>query len=434
MKKWTALFVLLASFVAKSQDLAFPGAEGYGRYASGGRGGEVLIVSNLNDSGPGSLRVAVRKKYPRIITFSVSGNIELKESIDINYGNLTIAGQSAPGDGITLKNHPLKIKGDNVIIRYIRSRLGDEHKDQADAISANGNKNLIIDHCSFSWSTDEVASIYDNELTTVQYCIISESLNNSVHEKGVHGFGGIWGGKKASFHHNLFAHHRSRNPRFNGARYHKKPEEEIVDFRNNVIYNWQNNNSYGGEEGNYNIVNNTYKAGPATRSKKDKILDPYEPYGKYYLNGNVLVGNEEVTRDNYAGININEDKIDKIRLEAPIQVDLVTTQTAAESFKIVLLNAGASYQRDIVDKRIIKEVQEGTASYGSNGIIDSQADVGGWPKLKSKDAPKDSDEDGMPDTWENRKGLNTLKNDATEKGLQEHYTNIEVYLNELVKD
>lgn len=433
MKQLVALLMLIGSS-ALGQDLAFPGAEGYGRFSTGGRGGKVLTVTNLNDSGSGSLREALREDFPRIVVFAISGTIELESPLDINDGNLTLAGQSAPGDGICLKNYPLKVKGDNVIIRYIRSRLGDERKVQDDAFSATKNRNLIVDHCSFSWSTDESASIYDNELATVQYCIISESLNSSVHVKGEHGYGGIWGGKKTSFHHNLFAHHNSRNPRFHGARYHKQPKEEIADFRNNVIYNWRDNNSYGGEEGNYNVINNTYKTGPATQSKKDKILDPYKPYGYFFLAGNVLIGDEEVTNDNLEGVNVNQETLSQITLEEPIEVAPVSTQSADESYKLVLDGAGASYRRDEVDKRIVKEVSDGTATFGKNGIIDRPEQVGGWPELKTSKIPKDSDQDGMPDSWEKKNGLNPKEDDSAKTGLMDHYTNIEVYLNELVED
>lgn len=418
---------------AKSQEVAFPGAEGFGKYATGGRGGKVLVVTNLNDSGPGSLREALREKYPRIIVFAVSGNIELEKNLDINHGDVTIAGQSAPGDGICLKNYPLKVKGDNVIIRYIRSRMGDERGVEDDAISVKNNKNIIIDHCSFSWSTDESASVYDNELSTVQYCIISESLNNSVHEKGSHGYGGIWGGMKASFHHNLFAHHVSRSPRFQGARYHKQPDLEKADFRNNVIYNWKSNNSYAGEEGSYNMINNTYKPGPATKSKKDKIIDPYEPYGYFYLSGNVLIGNKEVTEDNYLGVDGGQEVVSRIKLNEPVEFSEITTQSAEEAFKLVLESAGASYKRDKVDERVVKEVSEGTFTYGDKGIIDSPKDVGGWPILKSEKVLKDKDKDGMPDKWEKKHGLNPKLDDSAGIGLSDHYTNVEVYLNELVE-
>ncbi|MEO9476621.1 MAG: pectate lyase [Cyclobacteriaceae bacterium] len=436
MKNSQKLFLglLLLSCISSggAQSLAFPGAEGFGKYTTGGRGGEVIVVTNLNDSGDGSLREALRKKYPRIVVFSVSGIIELESNLDINHGDLTVAGQSAPGDGIVLKNYSLKVKGDNVIIRYIRSRMGDERAVEDDAISVTNNRNVIIDHCSFSWGTDECATFYDNENLTVQYCIVSESLNKSVHKKGEHGYGGIWGGKKASFHHNLFAHHKSRNPRFHGARYHHQPELEVVDFRNNIIYNWQSNNSYGGEEGNHNIVGNYYKAGPGTRSKEDKILDPYAPYGSFYLSDNILHGNQEVSQDNWTGVNIAHERTDSIKLEAPIDVVYVPTEKADEAFETVLQHAGASFCRDAIDKRVIMETRKGVTIYG-NGIIDTQSQVGGYPKYKSKKALTDSDKDGMPDIWEQKKGLNPEIKDDSSFTLSDDYTNIEIYLNGLVQ-
>lgn len=414
------------------QESAFPGAEGFGKYASGGRGGKVLIVSNLNDDGKGSLREALRQKYSRIIVFSISGTIELKSDLEIHYGDVTIAGQSAPGDGISLKNYPLKVKAGNVIIRYLRSRLGDDRRVEDDAITVIRQRQIMIDHCSFSWATDECATFYDNDSLTVQYCIISESLNNSVHKKGEHGYGGIWGGKGASFHHNLFAHHKSRNPRFNGARYHHQPKLEIVDFRNNVIYNWEDNNSYAGEEGNHNIVNNYYKAGPATRSKKDKILDPFEPYGQFYLSGNVLFGNEKVIKNNWRGVNVQESVISTIRLTEPLKVEPVAAVSADEALGLVLREAGASHHRDAIDLRIVSEVRRGSATFG-NGIIDTPAQVGGWPKLKSEEPPKDTDQDGIPDSWEKQHELNpNNSSDASMPANGSFYTNIEVYLNELV--
>lgn len=420
----------LASWLM-AQVPAFPGAEGFGKYTTGGRGGKVVVVTSLEDDGEGSLRKALRMKEPRIIVFAVSGTIELKSSLDINYGDLTIAGQTAPGDGITLKNYPIKVKGDNVIIRYIRSRMGDEQGIQDDAISVIRQKNVIIDHCSFSWGTDECASFYDNENMTVQWCMVTESLNSSVHTKGEHGYGGIWGGKQATFHHNLLAHHKSRTPRFNGARYHKDPTAEIVDFRNNVIYNWQSNNSYAGEQGNHNVVNNLYKPGPATQSKEDKFLNPWEPYGTYFVAGNVLVGDEEVTQNNEKGISVKTADMPFL-LQQPITVAEVSTQAAAEACRLVLAQAGASFRRDVVDTRIAKEVAEGKATFGT-GIIDSQQQVGGWPLLAGEKAPQDTDQDGMPDRWEAKHKLNPSNaEDAAQHDLSKDYTNIEVYINELV--
>lgn len=416
----------------QAQTLAFPGAEGFGKYTSGGRRGNVIIVQNLNDDGPGSLRAAIQEKGPRIITFAISGTIALQSTLDIKEGNLTIAGQSAPGDGICIKGYPLKINADNVIIRYMRFRLGDENKVEDDAASGMRNKDIIIDHCSFSWSTDEAASFYDNENFTMQWCIISESLNNSVHSKGEHGYGGIWGGMGASFHHNLFAHHKSRNPRFNGARTNGTPDREIVDFRNNVIYNWKINSAYAGEEGNYNMVNNYYKPGPATRkSLRSRIVNPWQPYGNFYIQGNFVEGDEAVTKDNVLGVACDDPEA--VIVAEPIPVMTIPEQTALQAYELVLAEAGASYKRDAVDKRIVSEVGKGTVTYGHNGIIDSQKAVGGWPILNTAPAPKDSDQDGMPDTWEKENGLDPQDpKDEAEFNLSEAYTNVELYLNQLL--
>ncbi|MFC2186240.1 pectate lyase [Fulvivirgaceae bacterium LMO-SS25] len=412
--------------------IAFPGAEGFGKYTTGGRGGEVYVITNLEDDGPGSLREAIRKKHPRTIVFAVSGEIRLKSSLDINYGDLTIAGQSAPGEGITLRDYPMKIKGDNVIVRYMRFRLGDVSQTEDDAISSIRNTNIIIDHCSMSWGTDESGSFYDNENFTLQWCILSESLNQSVHAKGEHGYGGIWGGKKATFHHNLLAHHNSRNPRFNGARYHKLPAEELVDFRNNVIYNWRGNSSYGGEEGQHNMINNYYKPGPATKSNKTRILEPYEPFGKFFVKGNFVEGAENVTSNNLLGVKDAETAI----VNEPFRVADVETHTAENALLEVLSHAGASHFRDKIDARIIEETRTGKATNGKlgDGIIDSQEEVGGWLTITSTEAPLDSDGDGIPDAWEKANKLNPNDpSDAVLFTLDKNYTNIEVYLNSLVK-
>lgn len=416
--------------------IAFPGAGGAGMYTSGGRGGKVIAVTNLLDKGEGSLRVAIEQKKARTIVFQISGTIELESPLEIKTGDLTIAGQTAPGDGICIKGYPLEIQADNIIIRYIRVRLGDFAGQPFDAVSAKNQKNIIIDHCSFSWSVDECASFYDNENFTLQWCIISESLNNSVHPKGEHGYGGIWGGINASFHHNLLAHHKSRLPRFQGSRYHHMPEKEKAEFCNNVIYNWQSKSSYGGEEGSYNLINNYYKPGPATSEKKGKImLEPYEPLGKFYLNGNVVANTQTVTNNSWAGVDLPSSENREIKLNAPIDVlPRLYVEPAVEAYAKVLESAGASKARDAVDQRVVEEVRNCNCHFGNEGIIDSQTQTGGWPVLQSKPAPTDTDQDGMPDAWENKHQLNPKDAaDRNGKSIVPLYTNLEVYLNELVE-
>lgn len=425
-----------------AKQIAFPGAEGAGKYATGGRGGIVYEVINLNDGGEGSLRWAIQKKEARTIVFRVSGTIELGSGLDIHYGNLTIAGQSAPGDGICIKGYPVSIKTDNVIIRYMRFRLGNSNRVQGDAFSCRGRRHILIDHCSFSWATDEVASLYELHHATVQWCMISESLNHSVHEKGDHGYGGIWGGDTVSFHHNLFAHNLSRNPRFNGARY-QVVWNDLVDFRNNVIYNWGDNSIYGGERGNHNVVSNYFKPGPGTKkSVRNRVLQITTsadyPYGIFYVSGNYTDGNPAVTADNWNGGVDTEAAISMVKADQPFYHMPLPGQTARDAYQAVLQSAGASLVRDAVDQRIISEVRNGTATYMGEfskrpGLIDSQEEVGGWPVLSSRQAPSDHDHDGMPDDWEEKHQLNAGdKSDGAKYTLSETYTNLEIYLNELV--
>jgi hypothetical protein len=422
---------------AQQKTLAFPGADGFGKYTSGGRGGKVYTVTTLQDDGPGSFREAVKAKEKRIIVFAVSGNIELKSPITIHQGDLTIAGQSAPGDGICIQNQSVSIQANNVIIRFLRFRLGDLAGQETDALGGTKySDNVIIDHCSVSWATDECASFYRNRNFSLQWCIISESLNKSVHTKGEHGYGGIWGGMGASFHHNILAHHTSRLPRFSGSSTTPNPPDELVDFRNNVIYNWAGNNTYGGERGKYNVVNNYYKAGPATRPKSNWMLNPSAPFGKFYVHGNIYYGNEAVSADNWKG-GIKAGDLDSVRATSPFDVETIKEQSAQAAFDEVVKYAGASVKRDAVDKRIVHEICTGTATsgQGGNGIIDSQRDVGGWPVLQSAPAPKDADADGLPDAWEKKHHLNaTDPSDASKKPTDSEYTYIERYLNDLVKD
>jgi hypothetical protein len=432
---------------------AFPGAEGFGRNTTGGRGGKVIYVTNLNDTGPGSFREAVQTSGARIVMFQVSGNIELKSRINITNGNLTIAGQTAPGDGICIQNYEVVVSASNVIIRFMRFRLGDLFEQETDAIWGRYQQNIILDHCSMSWSVDEAASFYANQNFTLQWCILSESLNESFHGKGDHGYGGIWGGDKASFHHNLLAHHNSRNPRFNGGGRsgisNGAYPNEHVDYRNNVIYNWRGNSAYGGENGNYNIVNNYYKPGPATPATNNKRIMQvskeadvaYAPgYGKFYIAGNYVSGNATVTSDNWNGGVDYTSGVTKVlaQLTSPILYDYTTEHTAEQAFERVLSYAGASLARDAVDTRVTNEVRNGTVTYngsktGYPGILDSQTDAGSWPVLASTSAPVDSDHDGMPDAWELQMKLDPSIANANGKQLSTGYDNVEVYINSMVK-
>lgn len=414
---------------------AFPGAEGAGMFTTGGRGGKTLIVDNLNDDGPGSLRDAIRKNFPRTIVFHISGTIELQSPLEIKSGNLTIAGQTAPGDGICLKKYPLIIHADNIIIRYIRIRLGDESGMAFDCINSKGNSNIIIDHCSFSWSVDETASFYDNENFTLQWCIISESLDMSVHKKGEHGYGGIWGGMNASFHHNLLAHHISRNPRLQGSRYHHQPEKECAEMVNNIVYNWRSKCIYGGEQGHYNLAGNYFKPGPATaRSQARFFLEPYPPYGWFYLSGNVLEGNDSVTKNNRLGVETDNPIAGTIFLTQQVKINpSVVPEPAKSAFEKVLSQAGASLKRDTIDSRIVYETLNSTWHCGTKGIINTQNQAGGWPVLKSTQAPEDTDMDGIPDSWERQHNLNPQNPmDASLNTLNHGYTNLEMYINSLV--
>lgn len=432
--------VCVGFFVSASAQIpAFPGAEGYGKYTTGGRGGEVIFVTNLNDDGPGSFRQAVTAEGPRTVVFEVVGTIQLKSPIIIYNGDLTIAGQTAPGEGITFRDYPVELEANNIIVRYLRFRLGDEAKIPADAFSATEVQDVIIDHCTMSWGVDEVGSYYRNQNFTLQWSIISESLAESVHPKGRHGYGGIWGGQKATFHHNLIAHHTSRNPRFADSSWDTRPTNRQVDFYNNVIYNWQFNSIYGGEKGEHNVVNNFFKPGPATDDDvSNRILNPSKPYGKFFVEGNVVAGHPVVTDDNWEG-GVQSDNPTAAKADSAFQFDVSKAQPADSAYLFVLQEAGASLNRDVIDKRIINEVENSTATYKGSvdhipGIIDSQTDVGGWPELQRGTASIDSDRDGMPDEWEKAHQLNPEDaSDANKLSLHDQYTNLEMYLNYLVK-
>jgi len=438
--------------------IAFPGAEGFGKFTTGGRGGNVFIVYNLDDDGPGSLRHAINAKGPRIIVFAVSGTIHLESPLSIK-SDVTIAGQTAPGDGICLADFPVSLGGNNIIVRFLRFRMGDKNQKGGmvdgnggdDAFGGTRRKNIIIDHCSVSWSTDEVFSVYAGDSTTLQWNLISEPLNYSYHfETGDkdyehHGYGGIWGGYHSSFHHNLFAHCNSRTPRFDGIR---NTPSENCDYTNNVIYNWGGNNVYAGEGGNYNIVNNYYKFGPSTKENvKYRIVNPFNKlpeisFGKFYVDGNYVDGSPSVSKNNWLGVVMDKGSdadAMKSKLQKPLPVMPVNTQRAEDAYQLVLKNVGAVLpKRDSLDERIINDVKNRTGKFidvqgGFPHGTDYHVTVNAWPGLKSLPAPTDKDQDGIPDQWEKNNGLDDSNpKDATLYSLSKQFTNIEVYINSLV--
>ena len=417
---------------------AFPGAEGFGRGALGGRGGQVIRVTNLDDDGPGSLRFALREKGPRTILFDISGIIALEREIVLKNGRVTIAGQSAPGDGITLKNHGLVVKADDVVIRYIRSRPGSEKGVETDAISISAGKNIIIDHCSTSWATDETLSVSPSKKSvlrsidnlTVQWSMITESLNDSVHSKGKHGYGSLVrgsAGARYSFHHNLWAHHQARMPRpGNYIDAKTDPVGPLFDFRNNVFYNWGGTASgYNADTesvSRYNFVNNYYLRGP--NSSKSLAFDESNSLAVAHFSGNYM--NRELPADPWSLVRFADDR--RSGSEQAILAAPVRTQSAVEAYEDVLRQAGASTARDSVDRRIIEQVRTGNGS-----LINDVLQVGGWPVPEAGEAKTDTDGDGMPDDWETAQGLDpnsTADGNGDTDG--DGYTNLEEYLNGLV--
>ena len=492
------LAVIALSMTAQTQAPAFPGAEGHGRYVTGGREGKIVHVTNLNDSGDGSFRKAVSGSDKKIVVFDVGGVIALKSDVSIG-ANTTILGQTAPAPGITLRYYTLGYNGNNIVVRFIRSRRGQEKNinDGADATWTRNRTGIILDHCSFSWSIDEVASFYDNNNFTMQWCTIGESLNNAGHGKGAHGYGGIWGGKLASFHHNMICHVNNRAPRFNGARYNwsgyknnllydeykwgNTVQAENVDFRNCVIYNC-GNGCYGGPGGGYiNIVNNFYKTGPSastsrvttvsiansTSSKDNK--EYWDMTSRYYINGNQVnstenkdwkdvsydsgiqtIDGEKYTIDSlhYYGDTVtyvkNNKGVDcvKIKLDGPTVTGEVTTHTATTAFDKVLTYSGASLFIDEVDARYFQEAKDGTATYTGSvtkkaGRIDLVSDVNGYTEdnfpTGQREADFDADGDGIADAWEQANG-GDLDPNAYTVDTKGWYTNLEVYINSLVED
>ena len=467
---------------------AFPGAEGGGMYTEGGRGGKVYHVTTLADAvenaPEGSLRWALNQSGKKTIVFDVAGIIELQGDLKIP-GHVTIAGQTAPGDGICIKNYTCNITGGDVIIRFMRFRLGDEapwtsadisagKADGEDCIWSRYQERLILDHCSMSWSVDECASFYANEYFTLQWCILGESMKDcKLHTKGSHGYGGIWGGKNASFHHNMLAHHDSRNPRLDHPHIYETPHTNPpkrgnVDYRNNVVYNWGGNLTYGGEGGHYNIVGNYYKMGPNSSSKKyiydcDAVYGSNcskcgksnidEGYPELYVSGNRFeeLGsyNNTIYWHNGDGhTNYNVLKTAQLPIKGFGHNAFVTSHDYTAARDRVCDYAGASLSRDKVDLRYKADVLSATSSHkGTSGaIIADISDVKSrygyaWPEYKATaqeiSAKKDTDGDGIPDAYEIEWGLDASNaNDGADfdLDLQGRYTNLEMYLHFLVKD
>ena len=475
-KTLMTLVAVVAALAVKAQTLAFPTAEGFGKYASGGRGGKVVEVTNLNDSGEGSLRWALTEagKENATIVFRVSGIIEIgpnpqrknERSIRAKLKNVTIAGQTAPGEGILIKGGKLNLGGsENVIIRNIRSRLGTlgdpakskkENFIEGGAIGIENARNIIIDHCCFGWSGEENVTMYDNHYTTLQWCIIHEGLHDAGHKKGVRGYGAQWGGSPATFHHNLLAHNDSRSARINGASNPKGDKNVFLEYINNVNFNWGRRNScYGGEneagEGSThecNFVGNYYKPGPAhpqdnvfielSQARKGKKLTSPSIW---YMKDNVMEGVK--TKDNWqlvsnqTGFSIEQQKSSKRLQPADDNAYLVKAESAKKAYKRVLEKAGTIH-RDAVERRIIEDVRCGQPKYqgltaNKKGIIDSPADADGWPQYADAQPIVDNDHDGMADEWERANSLNPNDPEDRNKVISKAgYTALEVYLNSLM--
>lgn len=436
------LFVcFLVPLLGISQEIkAFPGAEGFGAYSKGGRGGKVLYVTNLNDEGEGSLRWAVEQEGPRTVVFAISGTIDLQERLNIENPYITIAGQTAPGDGICLRGETVKIKANHVIIRYIRVRLGDGMQGQGskqgkDAIDISSGENIIIDHCSASWSLDEVlsASTRNPDLTnvTVQWCYITEALNPEGH-----GFGSLirgTGGAKYSFHHNLYAHNRSRNPRpgnYDTNPFDNDPEGLLLDFRNNVIYNWEGNYAgYNADKKSVTRLNyvGNYLITGADSKNKGIAYSTGSAFNQSYFEGNYY--NHKMPDDQWSLVKFRstwtKDEITAYKQKKAFETGSIISEDALSAYEKVLKSGGASLPKyDAVDLRIIEDVKNRTGK-----IIKSQEEIGGWPDLVSKPAPKDMDRDGMPDKWELQNGLDANNSEDRNTVGKDGFTMLEVYLN-----
>jgi hypothetical protein len=400
----------------------------------GGRGGRAIHVINLDDSGPGSLRAAIDADGPRTIIFDVGGTITLRTPLTIRSGRVTIAGQTAPGGGITIRNRSLRVEADDVVIRFIRSRLGDQAGTSDDALSIGSGHRIIVDHVSASWGTDETLSASPNWRkgwklgdVTVQWSIISESLC-APGPKGSHCYGSLVGtaqGGRISFHHNLWADHSARMPRpENLLAPGQDPRGALFDFRSNVIYNWGRGRA-GYDDGppaivRSNFVDNAYIPGPDSTGRL--VFDSRNPLGRGWFSGNAYDG--AVMADQYSRVRALGDDFP---LSRPVEMPPIAPDPALSAYARVLASAGDSLVRDSVDLRVVDGVRSKTGR-----LIMSQSDVGGWPPIASGEPWRDSDGDGLPDQWEVQHHLDpTDARDAARDANGDGYTNLEEWLNAL---
>ncbi len=438
------LVLLCFTVVAQAGDddlPAFPGAEGYGAFTKGGRGGKVLYVTTLEDYDPakgdapipGSFRQAIDAKGPRNILFRVSGTIYLKAELVVHQPFLTIAGQTAPGDGICIAKYLFRIETHDVIIRYLRFRLGDLTHSESGTFQVGKGQDIIIDHCSISWSTDENCTLHapDARNLTLQWSLISESLNRSFHPKGEHGHGSLLRSAEGGFsiHHTIYAHNNARNPRPGG--YPDKPGL-LLDFRNNIVYDWGEISGYSGlERTRLNYAGNYFKPGPSTaEGVHDYGFSARTYHTKLYLDDNFFFGLPEKTANNWMIVRKWGDYDGTVQstniVSEPFPAPPITQDHPEVAFEKILAGVGATLpKRDPIDARVVEEVRT-----GKGHIIDSQKDVGSWPDLKQGPVPVDSDNDGMPDEWEKQHGFNPNDpSDAAQDADGDGYTNLEEYLN-----
>ena len=438
----------------KPAQLAFPGAEGYGRFAVGGRGGKVLEVTNLNDSGSGSLRDAVDQQIgPRTIVFNVSGNIKLASRLVVNQPYITIAGQTAPGEGITISKAPVGLTGNDGVIRFLKVRIGGGTT--YDGMGLTGANHSIIDHCSISWTIDESFSSRGSHNITLQRTLISEALNIAGHDKypvgKMHGYAATIGGDVGSFHHNLLAHNEGRNWSIGGGLNGDGFYGGRLDIRNNVVYNWGHRTTDGGAS-EVNFVNNFYKPGVSTKifvALNAQIEGVGKGKQQYYFDGNVMPGYfNEKNQDKGRKFTLsNKATADyEVFLSKPFFESFVTPQSAKAAYKEVLSDVGANQPFfDKHDVRIVDETLKGTFTYkgsksGLGGMIDNEADAGGFPNFANETRPTDwdTDHDGLPNWWEKAKGLNENSkvgdfSDANSDSDKDGFTQLDDYLDWMAK-